>query len=136
MNGETMRFTSMLTTVALAASFALPLAAQNAPGGPPAGAQQQGAQNGDESRFQEINKAAGLTPEQQTQVRALLQKSMSDLDKLRKEEPAWNDAAKAKIDQIWVREKAAILEVLTPEQKPKYEAYFKHWTEERAKDKH
>lgn len=104
-------------------------------GAPPAGAE-GGAQKAGGSRYDEINKAVGLNPEQQTKVKAITDKSENDVHALQKSMPTWNAESKAAIDKIWARERAAILAVLDSKQKPKYEAYFKNWTEERAKDKH
>ena len=106
-----------------------------AAGGPGPG-QPGGAPKTGGARFDEINQAVGLTPDQQTEVKAILQKSEDDVGALRIEMPTWNDQAKVAIDKIWAREKAAILAVLDAAQKPKYETYFKNWTDARAKDKH
>jgi hypothetical protein len=100
-------------------------------GAPPAGAPKAGG-----GRFDEINQAVGLDPDQQIKVKAILQRSEDDVNALKKEMPTWNDQAKAAIDKIWAREKASILEVLNADQQPKYETYFKNWTDVRAKDKH
>lgn len=88
------------------------------------------------SRYDEINKAVGLKPDQQTKVKAITTKSEDDVRVLQKEMPTWNAESKAAIDKIWAHERVSILAVLDSSQKPKYERYFKNWTDERAKDKH
>jgi hypothetical protein len=88
------------------------------------------------SRFDAISLAIGLHSDQISTVKGIVQKSEDDVGGLKKEMPTWNDQAKAAIDEIWAREHTAILAVLNDDQKPKYEKYFKDWTEARARDKH
>jgi hypothetical protein len=115
-----MRFFKYVIALALAAAMSLPLLAQQS----------------ESDRLNDIVKAAGLTAEQQAQVKAIMQKSMDDLAALRKAETTYNDTVIAKLGKLWATEHDSILAVLTAEQKPKYEAYYKSWQDDRAKDKH
>ena len=101
-------------------------------GAPPAG----GGGGGGESRFDLINKAVNLTPEQQVKVKAELQKTDEELSVVRKDFPTWNEEAMTAINKMWARETERMLKVLNDDQKPKYQAWIKAWLEERAKDKH
>ena len=120
------------------------MAASAQPGAPPAGAPQAGGQGapppggggGGESRFDLINKAVNLTPEQQLRVKAELQKTDAELSALRQDFPTWNENARAAIDKMWARETERMLKVLNNDQKPKYQAWIKAWLDERAKDQH
>jgi hypothetical protein len=103
-------------------------------GGPQGGAPGAGGSQSD--RFDTLNKTVGLNADELVKVKAIMQKSEARVDELKKQMPTWNAEAKAAIEKIWADEEAAVLEVLTPEDKPKYEAYFKSWMDDRAKDKH
>jgi len=119
-------------------SFSITGFAQQGPpaGAPPAGGQGQAPPGGGESRFDLIKKAVDLTADQVEKVQAVLKQSEEEVSALQKEMPTWNDESKAAIDKIWERETARMLEVLTADQKPKYETWIKSWLEERSRDSH
>jgi len=96
------------------------------PGGGPGG-----------SRLDAINQAVTLTADQRAKVEVILQHTTEEMAAAQKRnKDTWNDSVKAEMDKLLASEKAAILEVLDASQKPKYEAYFNAWKEERNKDKH
>jgi hypothetical protein len=134
------KYTIFITIVAFSMiAFSMAVSAQQTPpaGAPPSGAQgAQPARGGGESRFDLINKAVGLTQEEQVNVKAELQKTDEELSALRKEFPTWNADAKAAIDKMWAGETERMLKVLSKDHQAKYQAWIKAWLEERNKDKH
>lgn len=126
-----MRFVKFLIAF-IAVTFSVSLLAQQ---GQPAAGGPGGGPGG--SRVDAIDQAVTLTASQRTKVEAILQHTTDEMAVSQKRnKDTWNDSVKAEMDKLLMSEKAAILEVLDAAQKPKYEAYFNAWKEERNKDKH
>lgn len=106
------------------------------PGEAPAGGQGQAPPGGGESRFDQIKKAVNLSADQEAKVQAVLDQTDEEIAALREEMPTWNDEAMAAINKIWERETARMLEVLNPDQKPKYKTWITNWLDERSRDSH
>ena len=103
---------ALIISIIVFSMIAFSMTAYAQQGTPPAGAPQAGGQGappaggggGGESRFDQINKAVNLTPDQQVKVKAELKQTDDEIAALREKAPTWNDEAKAAIDKIWVKE--------------------------------
>ena len=114
-----------LPLVAVALSLAAPFTFaqdQDAPPPPPAGergGQFKGGPGGD--RLKMLSDKLGLTEEQKTKVKAILEDEMQKGKALREDKSLDRDAAHAKMQEIRKTHREQIRAVLTPEQQKKFD---------------
>jgi Spy/CpxP family protein refolding chaperone len=77
-------------------------------------------------RVEQLTRELSLTPAQSQQVDAILLQRHA-------ESKAIHDQADAQIDQVHQKGRQQIREILTPEQKPKFEEFLKRLDEERKR---
>jgi len=78
-------------------------------------------------RVEQLTRELSLTPAQSQQVDAILLQRHADSKAIR-------DQADAQIDQVHQKGRQQIREILTPEQKPKFEEFIKRLDEERKRN--
>lgn len=78
-------------------------------------------------RVEQLTRELSLTPAQSQQVDAILMQRHA-------ESKAIHDQADAQLDQVHQKGREQIRAILTPEQKPKFEAFLKHLDEERKRN--
>lgn len=123
-----MRTLLLALTISL---FSISLFAQDPMGGPPPGPPPDmfgGAAEtpGVNTQVKRLTKVLKLSDEQKTKVRAILQEEKAKLDKLRKEQPDSDEdglEGPEGIDELHKATSAKIREILTEEQKTKFDEY-------------
>jgi Spy/CpxP family protein refolding chaperone len=78
-------------------------------------------------KVEELTRVAGLTPEQQQQLDAILTQVHSEYK-------AVKEQSEAQIDQARQKGRNQIRAILTPEQRPKFEEFLKKMDEERKRN--
>ena len=78
-------------------------------------------------KVEELTRVAGLTPEQRSQLEAILTQVHSEYQAVREQRDA-------QIDQARQKGRNQIRAMLTPEQKPKFEEFLKKMDEERKRN--
>ncbi len=78
-------------------------------------------------KVEELTREANLTPEQRTQLEGIL-------TQLHGEYKALHEQSEAQVDQARQKSRNEIRAILTPEQKPKFEAFLKKMDEERKRN--
>jgi Spy/CpxP family protein refolding chaperone len=78
-------------------------------------------------RVEQLTRELSLTPAQSQQVDAILRERHAEAKALR-------DQSDAQIDQIHQKGRQQVREILTPEQKPKFEEFLKRLDEERKRN--
>jgi Spy/CpxP family protein refolding chaperone len=78
-------------------------------------------------KVEELTRVAGLTPEQQKQLDAILTQVHSEYK-------AVKEQSEAQIDQARQKGRNQIRAILTPEQRPKFEEFLKKMDEERKRN--
>ena len=78
-------------------------------------------------KVEELTRVAGLTPEQQQQLDAILTQVHSEYK-------AVKELSEAQIDQARQKGRNQIRAILTPEQRPKFEEFLKKMDEERKRN--
>jgi Spy/CpxP family protein refolding chaperone len=78
-------------------------------------------------RVEQLTRDLSLTPTQSQQVDAILLQRHAEAKTI-------HDQTDAQIDQVHQKGRQQIREILTPDQKPKFEEFLKHLDEERKRD--
>ena len=78
-------------------------------------------------RVDQLTRELSLTPEQRQQVDAILMQRHAESKTI-------HDQADAQIDQVHQKGRQQIREILTPDQKPKFEDFLKRLDEERKRN--
>jgi len=78
-------------------------------------------------RVEQLTRDLSLTPAQSQQVDAILLQRHAEAKAIR-------DQTDAQIDQVHQKGRQQIREILTPEQRPKFEEFLKRLDEERKRD--
>ncbi len=115
---------SFLVTAACLAALSAPAFAQDneaAPAPPPQG-QYQGHRKGEEHQLEHLTRALNLTPDQATQVKAVMDSSRQQMMALRQDSSVEGPARYARMQAIHQNEATGIEAVLNTDQKGKYQA--------------
>jgi Spy/CpxP family protein refolding chaperone len=108
--------------------FTISLSAQDPMGGPPPGPPPDmfggaGETPGVNTQVKRLTKILKLSDEQRTKVRAILQEEKAQLDKLKKDQPDSDEDALEGVDELHKATSAKIREILTEEQKTKFDEH-------------
>ena len=77
-------------------------------------------------RIAEMTKEVGLTPEQSTQIDQIIHQAHDEIK-------AIHDRTDADVDAVRQRAREQMRSLLTPDQRPKFEAMILRWNQERKK---
>ena len=77
-------------------------------------------------RIAEMTNEVGLTPEQSTQIDQIIHQAHDEMKTI-------HEKSEADVDVVRQRARDEMRSLLTPEQKPKFEAMIQRWNQERKK---